>query len=49
MIKRLDWMTDEQWEELGIHWGLVCDYEKVWRDDDYENWCKRVLGIPYGE
>lgn len=45
MIRKLDWMTEEQFKELGIFWGLVCDYEKVWQDDDYENWCKRVLKV----
>ena len=46
MFKRLDWMTDEQYEEVRIYWGLVCDYDEFWKDEqDFENWCKRVLKI----
>jgi hypothetical protein len=46
MFRRLDWMTNEQYEEVRIYWGLVCDYDEFWKDEqDFENWCKRVLKI----
>lgn len=42
MLRRLNWMTDADYENIYFHWGCVCDYENVW-GDDYEGWCKRVL------
>lgn len=42
MLRKLDWMTNEEYDAIALHWGLVCDYENVW-GDDYEGWCKRVL------
>jgi len=44
MLKKLDWMTTEDYEVVHYHWACVCEYEKVWTDDvDYEAWCKRVV------
>lgn len=39
---KLDWMTEEQYDEIKWYWGCVCDYKNVW-GNDYEGWCKRVL------
>lgn len=49
-IKRLDWMTDEEYKEVYWYYGCVCDYDMHWEDEqDYEAWCKRVLGKQYYE
>lgn len=43
-FRRLDWMTNEEYEELYWYWGCVCDYDNFWKDaEDFEAWCKRVL------
>lgn len=42
--KKLDWMTEEQWQNIEFYWGCVCGYDTRWDDlKDYEGWCKRVL------
>ena len=42
--KMLNWMTEEQYEQIRWYWGCVCDYDMYWKDEqDYEEWCKRVL------
>jgi hypothetical protein len=44
MIKKLDWMTEEHYEQIYFYWGCVCDYDMHWdNEQDYEEWCKRVL------
>lgn len=46
IIKRLDWMTDEQYDQIYFYWGCVCGYDMHWENEkDYEDWCKRVLDI----
>jgi hypothetical protein len=46
--KRLEWMSNEDWEEIYFYWGCVCDYDMHWEDEqDYEAWCKRVLAVYY--
>ena len=43
-ISKLDWMTEEEYEEIAWYYGCVCDYDMTWSDmQDYEEWCKRVL------
>lgn len=43
-IKRLEWMSDEEWNEIEWHYGCVCDYDMQWDNiNDYEAWCKRIL------
>jgi len=43
-ISKLDWMTEEEYEEINWYYGCVCDYDMTWKDmQDYEEWCKRVL------
>lgn len=42
--KRLDWMTDKDYENICWYFGCVCDYDMHWENEkDYEEWCKRVL------
>ena len=42
--KKLEWMTEEQWQSIEFYWGCVCNYDMHWDDlKDYEEWCKRVL------
>ena len=46
-IKKLDWMTDKEYENIRFYFGNVCDYEMRWEDEkDYERWCARVLNAP---
>ena len=46
-VKRLDWMTDKEYDFVYWYFGCVCDYEMKWEDEkDYEEWCKRVLNTP---
>ena len=43
-FRRLDWMTDEQYQQVYWYYGCVCDYDMRWEDEqDFEAWCKRVL------
>lgn len=47
MFKRLDWMTDKDYENVYWYWGCVCEYDEFWENDkDFEEWCKRVLNSP---
>ena len=44
MIKKLDWMTEKQYQQIRFYWGCVCGYNMHWNNEqDYEEWCKRVL------
>ena len=44
--ERLNWMSNEQWEEIHWYWSCVCDYDMHWKDEqEYEGWCKRVLKL----
>jgi hypothetical protein len=43
-FRRLDWMTNEEYDKVYWYWGCVCDYDNFWKDEqDFEAWCKRVL------
>jgi hypothetical protein len=43
---KLDWMTNEQYEQIQFYWGCVCDYDMYWESEQhYEDWCKRILKI----
>lgn len=43
-IKKLEWMTDAEYENIRFYFGCVCNYEMTWEDEaDYERWCARVL------
>ena len=42
--KRLNWMTDKEYEAIRFYFGVICDYDITWdNDEEYEKWCKRVL------
>lgn len=44
IIRKLDWMSKEDYEYIEWYWGCVCDYNMHWANEkDYEDWCKRVL------
>lgn len=47
-FRRLDWMTNEEYDEVYWYWGCVCDYDDyIWKDEaDFDAWCKRVLDKP---
>lgn len=43
-IKRLEWFSDEERNEIEWHYGCVCNYDMQWNNlNDYEAWCKRIL------
>lgn len=44
IVTKLDWMTDEEYNEVYWYWGCVCGYQMNWKNiEEYENWCKRIL------
>jgi hypothetical protein len=43
-IERLEWMSDNEWNEIKWYYGCVCNYDMKWDNlNDYDAWCKRIL------